>query len=77
VLRGRRLYVVRNQNNEIAVVRLNADMTSGRIVRRLRDRDFDFPTTAAFIAGRLYAVNARFTVENPDENTEYDVVRVG
>ena len=37
VLEGRRLYVVRNQNNEIAVVRLNRAMTSGRIVRRLKD----------------------------------------
>ena len=77
VLRGRRLYVVRNQNNQIAVVRLNAGMTSGRIVRRLRDPDFDVPTTAAIIGGRLYAVNARFSVQNPDENTKYDVVRVG
>jgi hypothetical protein len=77
LLEGRRLYVVRNQNNEIAVVHLNRAMTSGHIVRRLKDDDFDTPTTAARIAGRLYAVNARFSVEEPDENTTYDVVRVG
>jgi hypothetical protein len=77
LLEGRRLYVVRNQDNEIAVVRLNRAMTSGRIVRRLRDEDFDTPTTAARIAGRLYAINARFSVEEPDEETTYDVVRVG
>jgi sugar lactone lactonase YvrE len=76
VLRGRTLYVVRNQDNEIAVVRLNRDMTSGRIVRTLRDEDFDIPTTAALVAGRLYAVNARFTVE-PTPTTRYQVVRVG
>jgi len=77
LLEGRRLYVVRNQDNEIAVVRLNRGMTAGRIVRRLRDRDFDTPTTAARIAGRLYAVNARFSVENPTPRTRYQVVRVG
>jgi sugar lactone lactonase YvrE len=77
LLEGRRLYVVRNQNNEIAVVRLNRRMTRGRIVRRLKDPDFDTPTTAARVAGRLYAVNARFSVQSPDENTTYDVVRVG
>jgi sugar lactone lactonase YvrE len=77
LLNGRRLYVVRNQNNEIAVVRLSADGTSGRIVRRLKDPDFDTPTTAALVAGRLYAVNARFGVQNPKPTTKYDVVRVG
>ena len=65
------------RTTEIAVVRLNRAMTSGRIVRRLTDDDFDTPTTAARIAGRLYAVNARFSVEEPDEDTTYDVVRVG
>jgi hypothetical protein len=76
LLRGRTLYVVRNQDNEIAVVRLNRDMTSGRIVRRLRDEDFDTPTTVARVAGRLYAVNSRFTVE-PTPRTRYQVVLVG
>jgi hypothetical protein len=77
LLEGRRLYVVRNADNEIAVVRLDRGLTRGRIVRTLADEDFDTPTTAARIAGRLYAVNARFSVEEPDENTEYQVVRVG
>jgi sugar lactone lactonase YvrE len=77
LLEGRRLYVVRNQDHEIAVVRLNRDLTSGRIARTLKDEDFDTPTTAARVAGRLYAVNARFSVEEPDEETTYDVVRVG
>jgi hypothetical protein len=57
-------------------VRLSADMTSGRIVRRLKNRDFDTPTTAARVAGRLYAVNARFSVQNPMPTTKYEVVRV-
>jgi sugar lactone lactonase YvrE len=77
LLEGRRLYVVRNQNNEVAVVRLDAGLRSGRIVRRIKDADFDTPTTAARIAGRLYAVNARFSVQKPTAKTRYDVVRVG
>jgi sugar lactone lactonase YvrE len=77
LLEGRRLYVVRNQANEIAVVRLDAGLRSGRIVRRIKDADFDTPTTLARIAGRLYAVNARFTVQKPTAKTKYQVVRVG
>lgn len=77
LLEGRRLYVVRNQANEIDVVRLDADLRSGRIVRRIKDPDFDTPTTLARIAGRLYAVNARFTVSKPTAKTKYQVVRVG
>jgi len=77
LLEGRRLYVVRNQANEIDVVRLDASLRSGRIVRRIRDADFDTPTTLARIAGRLYAVNARFSIQKPTAKTTYDVVRVG
>jgi sugar lactone lactonase YvrE len=77
VLERRTLYVVRNQNNEIAVVRLDAGLRSGRIVRRIKDPDFETPTTLARIAGRLYAVNARFTVQKPTAKTKYQVVRVG
>ena len=46
-------------------------------MRRIKDADFDTPTTAARIAGRLYAVNARFTVQKPKPTTKYQVVRVG
>jgi sugar lactone lactonase YvrE len=57
---GRTLYVVQNRSNRIAVVRLAADLRSGRIVRTLRDGDFDVPTTVARKGSFLYAVNARF-----------------
>ena len=60
LLRGRTLYVVRNQNNRIAVVRLSADLSSGRLTRTIRSGAFDVPTTVARIGNRLYAVNARF-----------------
>jgi sugar lactone lactonase YvrE len=60
LLVGRRLYVVRNRDNRIAVVDLAADLSSGRLKRTIRSSRFDVPTTIANIGNRLYAVNARF-----------------
>jgi sugar lactone lactonase YvrE len=76
LLRGRTLYVVRNQLNQIAVVRLDGSLRSGRVVDTLTDPDFDVPTTITFTAGSLYAVNARFSTP-PTPDTRYDIVRVG
>lgn len=74
---GRTLYVVRNVNDLIAVVRLAADYRSGRVVDTLRDPDFIVPTTVARIGSALYAVNARFgRPQTPTPNTRYTVVRV-
>jgi sugar lactone lactonase YvrE len=76
LLIGRVLFVVRNQLNEIAMVKLNRSLDRGRVVTTLTDPDFDVPTTIALQAGRLYAVNARFG--NPDPaSARYDIVRVG
>ena len=68
--------MVRNQLNEIAVVKLNRPLDRGRVVTTLTDPDFDVPTTIAFQAGRLYAVNARFGTTDP-QPARYDIVRVG
>jgi sugar lactone lactonase YvrE len=77
LLRGHTLYVVRNRLNLIAVVRLARSLERGRVVAELTDPDLDVPTTVAFTAGRLYAVNARFgTVPDPT-TARYDIVRVG
>jgi sugar lactone lactonase YvrE len=76
LLRGRTLYVVRNQNNRIAVVRLSADLASGRVTRTITSGQFDVPTTVARIGGRLYAVNARFGT-TPTARTRYWITRVG
>jgi len=76
LLEGRTLYVVQNQLNRIAVVRLSRDLGRGTIVRTITDDDFDVPTTIARQRGVLYAVNARFGTEATPE-TEYHVVRVG
>jgi sugar lactone lactonase YvrE len=76
LLTGRVLFVVRNQLNQIDVVKLNRSLDRGRVVATLTDRDFDVPTTIAFQAGRLYAVNARFGTTDP-QPARYDIVRVG
>jgi streptogramin lyase len=59
-LHGRTLYVVRNQLNQVAVIRLRNGARSGALVRTLTSSDLDTPTTLAFDRGRLWVVNARF-----------------
>jgi sugar lactone lactonase YvrE len=75
LLDGRTLYVVQNQLNRIAVIRLDRGLDDGRIVRELTDDDFDVPTTIAERGRYLWAVNARFSTP-PTPDTPYDVVRV-
>lgn len=75
LLAGRTLYVVQNQLNQIAVVRLSSNLRRGAVTRTIKDSDFDVPTTIAPFGKWLYAVNARFgTAPTPD--TRYDVVKV-
>ena len=76
LLAGKTLYVVRNQLNQVAVVRLASDLQSGEIVEVLADSDFQVPTTIAKFGSRLYAVNARFGTP-PTPDTRYDIVQVG
>jgi sugar lactone lactonase YvrE len=76
LLAGRVLFVVQNRLNKIAVVLLSGSLDQGRVVTELTDPDFDVPTTIAFTAGRLYAVNARFGTTDP-QPARYDIVRVG
>ena len=47
LLRHRKLYVVQNQLNRIAVVKLDRDLDEGEITGHLTDPDFDVPTTIA------------------------------
>jgi sugar lactone lactonase YvrE len=75
LLDGKTLYVVRNQLNQIAVVALAPDLSSGDLVDTITDPDFDVPTTVAEFGDSLYAVNARFGTDNPGE-ADYDVVGV-
>jgi sugar lactone lactonase YvrE len=74
-LRGRTLYVVRNQLNKIDAVRLARDWASGSVVRTLTNPNLDVPTTIGFFGSALYAVNARFSTP-PMPDTPYTIVRV-
>lgn len=75
LLQGSTLYVVQNQLNQIAVIRLNSQLTSGQIVDTITSPLFDVPTTIAKFGNWLYAVNARFgTTPTPD--TPYTITRV-
>jgi hypothetical protein len=67
------LYVVRNQDNQIAVVKLDDDGRSGDVRRALTDPRLDVPTTIAPFKDFIYAVNARF--DRPDDD-EDDIVRL-
>jgi len=75
LLQGKTLYVVQNFFNQIAVVALNPELTSGTIVDTITSSNFRIPTTIARFGDSLYAVNARFDTP-PTPNTEYEVVRV-
>jgi len=82
VLHGRKLYVVQNFLNTVAVVKLRPRLTSGRVVDTITSDLFRVPATAARFGRRLYVVNARFDVApppilgGPPMSIDYDVVRV-
>jgi len=61
LLIGRTLFVVQNQANLVAAVKLDRSGRSGTVVTRVTDPGFDVPTTVAAFGNRLYLPNARFT----------------
>jgi len=75
LLRGKRLYVVRNTANLVVELRLRDHFTRATQSAELTDDAFDIPTTIARHGNRLYVINARFGQETP--TTTYDVVKVG
>lgn len=75
LLAGSTLYVAQNQDNQLAVLELAADLGSASLTGALTNPNFDIPTTLAQVQGTLYAVNARFNTE-PTPDTTYDIVRV-
>ncbi len=67
-LRGATLYAVRNAFAEITEVRLNGlgpGAPSGRVVGRITDPSFRFPTTVEEARGRLLVVNSQFNRRGP------------
>lgn len=75
LLHGKTLYVVQNFLNQIAVVQLDPQLTSGVIEEVITSPLFRIPTTVARFGNALYVVNARFDTP-PTPDTEYEVVRV-
>ncbi|HEX5335849.1 MAG TPA: superoxide dismutase, partial [Propionicimonas sp.] len=67
---GRTLYVVQNQLNRVAVIRLGHHATSGVLKKTLTNPGFDVPTTVAKFGKWLYLPNARFSTP-PTPDTTY------
>lgn len=82
VLQGHTLYVVQNFLNQVSVVTLAPDLSSGEVTEVITSELFRIPTTGARFGGDLYVVNGRFDVAFPPflggepMSIDYDVVRV-
>ena len=74
VLLGKTLYVVQNGLNQIGVISLSADLSTGTVGDPITNAMFDIPTTAAAFGDSLYAVNAKFGT--PPAGTSYEVIKV-
>jgi hypothetical protein len=72
---GRRLYVVQNRLNKVAVIELDRTFTSGEVVDELTSPNFDVPTTITRFGNRFYLVNARFTTP-ATPTTEYWITAI-
>lgn len=72
---GRTLYVVRNQLNLVAVLRLSNDSKRARLVGEITSPDLAVPTTATTTLGALWVVNARFDTP-PTPTTAYWITRL-
>ena len=73
---GRTLYVVQNQFNRVEVFALGPGLSSASLQRTLTSDGLDIPTTAAWVTGSLYVVNARFNTP-PTPDTPYWITRLG
>lgn len=78
VLRGSaELYVVRNQDNEVARVDLSGDWSRGQVTQRLHDARFKYPTTATATNSGLVVVNGQLNRQkDPPPLLPFDVVTV-
>jgi len=83
LLDGKTLWVVENFAERIVKVRLDSDLTDGRITAAVTSKRFRIPTTVAERGDRLAIVNARFDLGLPPPlgtgippGTDYDVVQI-
>jgi hypothetical protein len=74
-LLGHTLYVVRPVDNRVTVVKLGVELAGGAVLGDLTDPSFDIPSTATVAAGRLWAVNLRFTTP-PESTTPYWITQL-
>jgi hypothetical protein len=72
---GHKLYVVRPFDNRVTLLLLGAGMTRGVVLGDLTDPSLDIPSTATVAAGRLWAVNLRFTTP-PEPTTPYWITQL-
>ena len=76
LLAGGELYAVQNFLNQIAVVRLSPDLTSGTVKELITSDLFQIPTTVARFGDRLATVNAKFDTGFPPTADQYEVIIV-
>lgn len=76
VLDGDILYVVRNADNEIAVIEMEDGLAVGELMRRVTDSGFMMPTTAKAIEGALLVVNSQFNNLQGEPELPFTVVRI-
>ena len=83
LLHGRTLYVLQNGGapddgvpNQIAVIRLSSDLTSGRIVDTRTSPLFETATTLAKRGSLFVAVNAQFGGTPVDPEAEVVLLRI-
>jgi hypothetical protein len=74
-LLGHTLYVVRPFDNRVTVISLGVGLTSGVVLGDVTDPSLDIPSTATVAAGRLWAVNLRFTTP-PKPTTPYWITQL-
>ncbi len=65
LLLGNSLYVVQNQLNQVAKLRLSDSGHTGRLIATATDPRFQVPTTVAAFGHRLYLPNAKFGANPP------------
>jgi hypothetical protein len=79
LLDGQELYVAQSFPNQIAVIRLNAQMDAGVLTRVITDPGLRIPTTMGDFGSTLYVVNGRFDVAPPDQpapSIDFEVVGI-
>lgn len=71
---GDRLFAVQNRLNQIAVIRMDPSLASGRVAEVISNPRFDVPTTVMLFGDATYVVNARFGIPSP-QTAAFAVVR--